>query len=60
MWVQARVCSKNAKFLRLFNVDGGIVLFHDSIAQTAAMLPTFLRASRTAGYRGVHVVPASE
>jgi peptidoglycan-N-acetylglucosamine deacetylase len=39
---------------------GGIVLFHDTKAQTAAMLPTFLRALKHRGYRVVHVVPASE
>ena len=38
---------------------GGIVLFHDTRAQTAAMLPAFLRALKHRGYRVVHVVPAS-
>jgi len=36
----------------------GIVLFHDTKAQTAAMLPAFLRALHAHGYRIVHVVPA--
>jgi peptidoglycan/xylan/chitin deacetylase (PgdA/CDA1 family) len=36
----------------------GIVLFHDTRAQTAAMLPVFLRALKARGYRVVHVVPA--
>jgi peptidoglycan-N-acetylglucosamine deacetylase len=37
---------------------GGIVLFHDTRAQTAAMLAGFLRALKSRGYRLVHVVPA--
>jgi peptidoglycan/xylan/chitin deacetylase (PgdA/CDA1 family) len=37
---------------------GGIVLFHDSRAQTAAMLAGFLRALKNRGYRLVHVIPA--
>jgi peptidoglycan/xylan/chitin deacetylase (PgdA/CDA1 family) len=39
---------------------GGIVLFHDTKAQTAAMLPGFLRALKLRGYSVVHVVPASD
>jgi peptidoglycan-N-acetylglucosamine deacetylase len=38
---------------------GGIVLFHDTKRQTAAMLPAFLRALRTRGYAVVHIVPAA-
>jgi peptidoglycan/xylan/chitin deacetylase (PgdA/CDA1 family) len=38
---------------------GGIVLFHDTKMQTAAMLPAFLRALKNRGYRVLHVVPAS-
>jgi hypothetical protein len=34
------------------------VLFHDTKAQTAAMLPDFLREMKRRGYRVVHVVPA--
>ena len=37
---------------------GGIVLFHDTKVQTAAMLPAFLRVLKNRGYRVVHVVPA--
>lgn len=36
----------------------GIILFHDPRAQTAAMLPDFLRYLRENDYRVVHVVPA--
>jgi peptidoglycan/xylan/chitin deacetylase (PgdA/CDA1 family) len=43
---------------RLDAAHGGIVLFHDTKSQTAAMLPAFLRALKTKGYRVVHVVPA--
>lgn len=35
----------------------GILLLHDSQAQTAAVLPAFLRYLRDNGYRVVHVVP---
>ncbi len=44
---------------RIEETRGGIVLFHDTKQQTAAMLPTFLRALKTGGYRVVHVVPAA-
>jgi len=36
----------------------GIILLHDPKAQTAAMLPAFLRYLRNNGYRVVHIVPA--
>jgi peptidoglycan-N-acetylglucosamine deacetylase len=42
---------------RLEAAHGGIVLFHDTKSQTAAMLPAFLRALKTRGYKVVHVVP---
>jgi len=35
----------------------GIILFHDTKARTAAMLPAFLRYLRDNRYRVVHVVP---
>jgi peptidoglycan-N-acetylglucosamine deacetylase len=44
---------------RLEAAHGGIVLFHDTKRQTAAMLPAFLRSLKTQGYGIVHVaVPA--
>lgn len=36
----------------------GIVLFHDTREQTAAMLPRYLRELKKRGYKIVHVVPA--
>lgn len=42
---------------RLEAARGGIVLFHDTKRQTAAMLPAFLRSLKAHGYRIVHVVP---
>jgi peptidoglycan-N-acetylglucosamine deacetylase len=42
---------------RLASVGRGIVLFHDTKAQTAAMLPAFLRELKRRGYHVVHVVP---
>jgi peptidoglycan/xylan/chitin deacetylase (PgdA/CDA1 family) len=44
--------------LRLEASQGGIVLFHDTKAQTAAMLPMFLRELKQRGYRIVQTVPA--
>jgi peptidoglycan-N-acetylglucosamine deacetylase len=41
---------------RIESAHGGIVLFHDTKSQTAAMLPAFLRALKRGGYRVVHVV----
>jgi len=41
---------------RLEAAHGGIVLFHDTKQQTAAMLPAFLRSLKAGGYRIVHVV----
>ena len=43
---------------RIEQAGRGIVLFHDTKQQTAAMLPAFLRALKQRGYRIVHVVPA--
>ena len=44
---------------RLTAAGRGIVLFHDTKAQTAAMMPDFLRYLRENHYRVVHVVAAS-
>jgi peptidoglycan/xylan/chitin deacetylase (PgdA/CDA1 family) len=44
---------------RIDAARGGIVLFHDTKAQTAAMLAAFLRALKAGGYAVVHVVPAN-
>jgi peptidoglycan/xylan/chitin deacetylase (PgdA/CDA1 family) len=43
---------------RLQAAGKGIILFHDTKAQTAAMPPAFLRYLRDNGYHVVHVVPA--
>lgn len=43
---------------RLKAAGGGIVLFHDTKQQTAAMLPAFLRELKRQGFRVVHAVPA--
>lgn len=42
---------------RLTAARKGIILFHDPRAQTAAMIPAFLRFLRENHYRVVHVVP---
>ena len=44
---------------RLKAAGKGIILLHDPRAQTAAMLPAFLRYLRDNRYRVVHVVPAA-
>lgn len=44
---------------RIEHVRRGIVLLHDTKAQTAAMLPRLLRELKSRGYHIVHVVPAS-
>ena len=43
---------------RIAKVDHGIVLLHDTRAETVHMLPALLRALKERGYRIVHVVPA--
>jgi hypothetical protein len=43
---------------RIEQVGRGIVLFHDTKAQTARMLPGFLRELKMRGYSIVHVIPA--
>jgi peptidoglycan/xylan/chitin deacetylase (PgdA/CDA1 family) len=42
---------------RLKIAHKGIILLHDPKAQTAAMLPAFLRYLRNNGYHVVHLVP---
>jgi peptidoglycan/xylan/chitin deacetylase (PgdA/CDA1 family) len=44
---------------RIERIGNGIVLLHDTKAQTAAMLPAFLRELKRRGYRIVHVVSAA-
>jgi peptidoglycan/xylan/chitin deacetylase (PgdA/CDA1 family) len=44
---------------RVEGTRGGIVLFHDTKAQTAAMLPQFLRALKARGFAIVHTVDAA-
>ena len=43
---------------RIAKIGHGIVLLHDTKAETARMLPAFLRALKKGGYHVVHVVPA--
>ena len=44
---------------RLEKAGKGIILFHDPRAQTAAMIPDFLRWLRDNHFRVVHIVPKS-
>jgi peptidoglycan/xylan/chitin deacetylase (PgdA/CDA1 family) len=43
---------------RLMQSNGGILLLHDPIPQTAHMLPGLLRDMKQHGFRIVHIVPA--
>lgn len=43
---------------RLERAGRGTILFHDTRAQTVAMLPAFLRELKRRGFRVVHIVPA--
>jgi peptidoglycan/xylan/chitin deacetylase (PgdA/CDA1 family) len=43
---------------RTEHIGRGIVLFHDTKAQTAAMLPRYLRELKRRGYKIVHIVAA--
>jgi peptidoglycan/xylan/chitin deacetylase (PgdA/CDA1 family) len=43
---------------RVEAIGNGIILLHDTKAQTAHMLPDFLRELKRRGFRIVHVVPA--
>jgi len=45
---------------RLEATHGGIVLFHDTKRQTAAMLPALLRSLKAGGYRVVHMVAPAD
>ncbi len=44
---------------RLDKEGRGIVLFHDTKQQTAAMLPSFLQELKKRGYKIVHIIPGS-
>ncbi|HZP71640.1 MAG TPA: polysaccharide deacetylase family protein [Pseudolabrys sp.] len=43
---------------RIERARRGIILFHDTKAQTARMLPAFLRELKRRGFRVVHTIPA--
>lgn len=45
---------------RLDKEKRGILLFHDTKAQTAAMLPALLRELKQRGYKIVHIAPGHE
>jgi hypothetical protein len=47
------VHSLNGEYTSVLNGTGGIVLFHDTKKQTAAMLSAFLRFLKKGGYRVV-------
>ena len=55
--VQAPQAQLDLVLKRLDAAGGGIVLFHDTKPQTAAMIPAFLKALAARGYTVVHIVP---
>lgn len=56
-WNMMRTDTQLALVLgRLRRAGGGIVLFHDTKRQTVEMLPGFLHALRSEGFRVVHIV----
>ncbi len=50
---------RNLVLDRLDKEGRGIVLFHDTKQQTAAMLPSFLQELKKRGYKIVHIVPGN-
>jgi peptidoglycan/xylan/chitin deacetylase (PgdA/CDA1 family) len=62
VWASDWISMSPAQELRLVlsrieQAGRGIVLFHDTKAQTARMLPAFLHELKRRGFRVVHVVP---
>jgi peptidoglycan/xylan/chitin deacetylase (PgdA/CDA1 family) len=57
-WNDMTVGQELALVMHRLKAAPGILLFHDTRAQTAAMIPAFLRELKRNGYRIVHVVPA--
>jgi peptidoglycan-N-acetylglucosamine deacetylase len=58
-WNPMTPATELALVMNRLNATGrGILLFHDTKAQTAAMLPALLRELKRQGYRVVHTVPA--
>jgi peptidoglycan/xylan/chitin deacetylase (PgdA/CDA1 family) len=59
-WLDMTPEAQLAKLMsRIEKAGRGIVLLHDTKAQTAQMLPALLRMLKKSGYRIVHVVPAA-
>jgi peptidoglycan-N-acetylglucosamine deacetylase len=60
-WAKMTPEAELALVLKRLDQEGrGILLFHDTKQQTAAMLPDFLRELKTRGYKIVHIVPGTE
>jgi peptidoglycan/xylan/chitin deacetylase (PgdA/CDA1 family) len=59
-WLPMTPEAELAKLMsRIEQAGRGIVLLHDTKAETARMLPALLRALKKGGYHIVHVVPAA-
>jgi peptidoglycan/xylan/chitin deacetylase (PgdA/CDA1 family) len=57
-WIRMTPKQELALLIKRLKVSNrGIILLHDPKAQTAAMLPAFLRYLRNNGYHVVHLVP---
>jgi peptidoglycan-N-acetylglucosamine deacetylase len=56
-WPMTPQAEATAMLARLEKDKRGIILFHDTRAQTVAMMPAFLRELKARGYHVVHIVP---
>jgi peptidoglycan/xylan/chitin deacetylase (PgdA/CDA1 family) len=56
-WPMTPQAETAAILARLEKARRGIILFHDTRAQTVAMMPAFLRELKVRGYHVVHLVP---
>src|SRR5262245_36228025 len=57
-WLQMKPEDELKLLTQRLNAAGkGVILLHDPVLHTAAMLPVFLRYLRDNGYRVVHLVP---
>jgi peptidoglycan/xylan/chitin deacetylase (PgdA/CDA1 family) len=56
-WPMMPQAEEAATLARLEKEKRGIILFHDTRAQTVAMMQDFLRQLKARGYRVVHIVP---
>lgn len=60
-WTKMTPEAELALILKRLDEEGrGILLFHDTKEQTAAMLPSFLRELKARGFKIVHIAPGAQ